>query len=791
MSKTKLMKPAAFPIPAKPKITFFQKSETWLAGKQKMILVLIVSFSVLFRIVYFVQLNSGPCIWQHRYEESDMYFYDQWAKIIERGDWLSNCSFHQYQAGHKWIAEYYFKTHPGEVAELHKQLGKDKSPDALGKLLWSRWDGGKIYHQDPLYIYFVAIVYKIFGEDVRYVFFLQMIIGILSILLIYIITRKYFGNVAAAVSGLMAACCGPLMFYELTLVRESIIVFAGLLLVYLLDRTFHKVSVKNLFILGIVIALCMLLKSTFSLFFFLSILLLFVHFRKDLMQFAGYAAVLLAGALIAYVPLITRNSIVGVPFLSQNCVGAISVIASNDVNYNPEESYALNLKNTIEILVKTNGKTLPSLIESIKTHPDAFSFFNLLFKKFKLVFHWYEFPNNKNFYYYRLHAPVLQFTFINILFIVPLAITGIIIAIIQRKKIWSLYLLMLLHLFLLVFFIVLSRYRIPLEAAMIPFAGFAIAEIIKTIQSNTKYALMMISGIILTAFFVGRPLPSNITLIRGMDFQQPYNFYYKQIIDDDLKRRDAKAGLATMTEFMSFEPDDVKRLNRNSVVLNNYQQILTMVYAAFHGIYANLYSSTGDSEKAKEEGDRAAELQELMTLNDNSGSLESLVNKARLLTNDQKAGSYRNVADAATGEIKLNPNNTDAYHYLNEAYDNLQKPDSCIIVLQQLLKTNAADYYACFQLGTIYGRFKNDFNNAILYLEKAKAVNPKSTEVYLNLGIVYGITKQNDKALEMMKIAATLDPGNKNNLHNLEMLLRETGKIIEADEVKNKMNSIQ
>src|SRR5437868_3879935 len=135
MSKAKHKQPAPVIVPAKVKIIFFQKAEAWLAARQRVILVLIVSISVLFRIAYFVQLNSGPCIWQHRYEESDMYFYDQWAKIIERGDWLSNRSFHQYQQAHRWIAEYYFKTHPAEAAEMQKQLGADKSPEAFGKLL--------------------------------------------------------------------------------------------------------------------------------------------------------------------------------------------------------------------------------------------------------------------------------------------------------------------------------------------------------------------------------------------------------------------------------------------------------------------------------------------------------------------------------------------------------------------------------------------------------------------------------------------------------------------------------
>lgn len=784
MSKQNFKKVASTqPVETNHKISFYDKSEVWLDRKQKLILALIIVVAVLFRIVYFVQLNNGPCIWQHRYQETDMNFYDEWAKIIAHGNWLSDTSFHQYDAAHQWIADYYFKTHPDDAVQMQKQLGTDKSPEALGRLLWERWNGGKIFHQDPLYIYIVAIVYKLFGEDVRFVFVLQMIIGVFSVVLIYLISRKYFGNTAALVSGFLTVFCGPLMFYELVLVRESFIVFAGLFLVFMMDKAFENASAKNFFILGIIIAFCILLKSTFSLFLLLTIGISFFVFRRELKLFLRYTPMLLAGALIIYTPLLIRNSIVGVPLFTQNAIGSISVIASNDVNYNPEESYELNLKNTTEIIDKTGGQTIPSFILSMKTHPDVLSYLTLLTKKLALVFHWYEFPNNKNFYYYRLHSPVLWFTFVSLLIIAPFALAGIVISIIQKKIIWSLYLLLSMHLLLLVVFLVLSRYRIPLEAAMIPFAGFAVAEILKNFQSNIKYALIMVAGIIVVAVFVGRPLPESITFIRGVDYQQPYNFYYQKIIDDDLKRGDITGALNTMTSFMKLEPYDVKKLNVTSS-LNSYERVLAMVYADFHKIYSSLYARAGNEEEAKVEKERADELHLLDIMNDNSGSIETLIARAAAAPADQQQKLYSELVEPLKNEIRLNPNNLASYQTLNDAYLKLNLPDSSIVVLQQLLKVNEKDFYATFQLGTIYGRYKNDMVNAVLFLEKAKTIEPESEDVYLNLGIVYGMLQQDDKAIEMMQMSRKINPKNKNNLQNLELLLRRLGRNAEADEVK-------
>jgi len=44
---------------------------------------------VLIRIAYFVEIVHSPLIAQHRWSQSDMNFFDRWAKAIADGDWLS------------------------------------------------------------------------------------------------------------------------------------------------------------------------------------------------------------------------------------------------------------------------------------------------------------------------------------------------------------------------------------------------------------------------------------------------------------------------------------------------------------------------------------------------------------------------------------------------------------------------------------------------------------------------------------------------------------------------------
>ena len=57
-------------------------TEQFLAGRRGYVLAVIVGVSVLLRVVCFVQLNAGPCVWQHRWQQTDMSFFDAWAQQV-------------------------------------------------------------------------------------------------------------------------------------------------------------------------------------------------------------------------------------------------------------------------------------------------------------------------------------------------------------------------------------------------------------------------------------------------------------------------------------------------------------------------------------------------------------------------------------------------------------------------------------------------------------------------------------------------------------------------------------
>ena len=69
-----------------------------LGARRGIVLTAVLLVAALVRIVGFVELNHGPILEFHRWEETDMSFFDRWAKGIAAGDLLSERTGHPQHA---------------------------------------------------------------------------------------------------------------------------------------------------------------------------------------------------------------------------------------------------------------------------------------------------------------------------------------------------------------------------------------------------------------------------------------------------------------------------------------------------------------------------------------------------------------------------------------------------------------------------------------------------------------------------------------------------------------------
>src|SRR5262249_27058161 len=119
--------------------------EDWLARRRFLIVGAIFLFSVLIRVVYFVQISSGPCLWQNRWNQTDMAFFDEWARTISTGDLLVNRPMIPNHAWHDEVANAFARDFPDRVPEIEARVGRD-GITSFTQAVWRRWLGDKTFY---------------------------------------------------------------------------------------------------------------------------------------------------------------------------------------------------------------------------------------------------------------------------------------------------------------------------------------------------------------------------------------------------------------------------------------------------------------------------------------------------------------------------------------------------------------------------------------------------------------------------------------------------------------------
>lgn len=568
----------------------------------------VVLLSALFRIIYYAQLQAGPCFWQHRWMQSDMNYFDTWGRQIAAGDWLSKSiavPMHHWQLN---VAMEYLDRHLDELSVLQAQAANDPDPyrvRAVARALWTRWNGQGVFYQDPLYPYLLAIVYLILRPDPHWAFFLQMLVGMATNILIFLIARRIWGVGAGFLAGILAVAASPLLYYELILKRESLIVAMSLMLVWLAILTQDRPHRSRWFALGLAWGLALLLKSTFWLLGLgLVAGLAFIQRHKD---HPGKGVIFFsAGLVLALLPLIGRNVAVGAPPLSLASGGTVTFVSHNARDYDARMSGFAEWgsfhvsTHFAQIMDRSQGRFLPALMATLRTHTPG-SYLRQLANKFAAVWHWYEIPNNTNFYFYRLYAPILYLP-ATFALIGPLGVLGLLVGLPHWRKAWPLYTLVVTAVIPLLAFYTSSRLRLPLVAGLIPFGAAAIVRLWSwTRMRRFWHAGLSACLLSLAAIAINRPLPKGMPLLRYADCAVPFEeTYYTPRIQQALLCGDLPRALDEYHQVLDHAPAFIRACGPTRGPVSMAEAGLVNFYAHRYREYAELLGKAGKIQEAKE-----------------------------------------------------------------------------------------------------------------------------------------------------------------------------------------------
>lgn len=189
------------------------------------------------------------------------------------------------------------------------------------------------YVRPPLYAWFLAAVYKIFGPSFDPPRLAQFSLGLLSALLAALMARKWFGNLAGLLAAAALSFYWILPYYEAQLVEPSLVIPLLLLWVALTVRAFSTFKVflfaASGLLLGVIVLSrpnALLLCPAFGVWILASGLLS----KRSFLPVAFCALVFGLGTLASVSPAIIRNFKVSGEFVPVTAVGGQNLYLANN-----------------------------------------------------------------------------------------------------------------------------------------------------------------------------------------------------------------------------------------------------------------------------------------------------------------------------------------------------------------------------------------------------------------------------------------------------------------------------
>ncbi len=410
-----------------------------------------------------------------RSPELDCNTFDVWARRIAAGDLLGRDMYHPW---HWWAKE---------IAPVS---------------VWDSWYGKTTFHQAPLYPYLAALAYAVFGADPDPMRRVQAFLGAVSAALAFLLARRFVPRAPALAAGVLVALSGPIVFYELNLLRENLLVLLNLVFLLATERAARSGSARAHFLAGLFLGASVLTKESQLL--FLPVLLAAPYAHEALRSAARARRAALMGAaslglVAALLPVFARNAVVGAPLLKLSTRGPEVIVAGNaassdGVEWFPERTRGALLEGDARrILNEAEGSLVKTIALTLATHREnPLGFLRLLARKLDAFLNAREVPNNVDFPGFRAALPFLR-VLPDFRWIGPLGLAGVFLALARRRARETSSLLVFLAIATLstVGFFIVGRFRIPYVPEFAVLGAIAVDSLLAFARERRRRALVL------------------------------------------------------------------------------------------------------------------------------------------------------------------------------------------------------------------------------------------------------------------------------------------------------------
>ena len=381
--------------------------------------------------------------------------------------------------------------------DIHAELVFSLLPgDARVYDLWARriaggdWIGKGVFYQAPLYPYLMGAVYFAFGPKPLLIKLVQVVLGSAACVLLADAGRRLFGIWAGAAAGLLLAVYPTAIFFDGLIQKTSLELFLLSVFLVILAKVLDGANPAWWGWLGVVLGCLALTRENSAIFMVVVAGWLTVEgLRQGLRWWAWRSGLLLLGALLMLLPVGARNLVAGGEFhFSTSQFGPNLYIGNNPKatgSYVPLRGGHGNAVNeqqdAFELAEKAAGRRLTPREVSRYWANRSFGYIlsqpghwiRLMSVKGAMLLNRVELMDTDDQYTYASYSPTLRSLtmLFNFGVLLPLAAVGLCLAWPLRSAIWVLIALALSYAASVSLFYVVARYRLPLVAFLVIFAG--------------------------------------------------------------------------------------------------------------------------------------------------------------------------------------------------------------------------------------------------------------------------------------------------------------------------------
>ena len=618
----------------------------------------------------------------------------------------------------------------------------------------------KPFYQAPLYSYFLALVYRIFGHDYLVPRLLQSAIGAINCVMVALIGKRLFGGREGLLAGCIAALYGPLIHFEGELLRPVLIIFFGLstilcILSWSEDRPIWAA------IAGLLMGLSAITRENILIVLPVIVIYLWISSKKS----RRHAPVLfIALTIIPIIPVTVNNYKKSGDLVPVSTQGGMNFYIGNSAHsdrltglqpgiewekmaFSPREELGPDPKPS-----EFQSWFIKKALKDISQSPAGW--IGKLVKKLYLVFYGEELTPNSNLDLYRERSFLLRILiskcgplFIPFGLLFPFFVLGIGAKGAHRDK-WLLIGFIIAYSLSLMLFHVRARYRVPIVPLMIPFAAAGILYLIKQIKiqdvKKTAHCLFVL------AFFtvlVNAPLV-DVSFAKRF----PKNYFiglalYKKG-QDELALEEFEKGLEKDPHFPELRRVYGHTLIRRGRLEEGLEQItmarnLAPDYAPIRKDLGKLYQEKAEKLKAR--------------INTRSNDNSAIIDEAELLE------EIRQLQEIAMSEYeaaeKYDPYDESIKYELALLYDQAGYPDK----FKKKLKEYAAQHMKGnpdYAIGLVLDQLGR-LDAAAVHYNAALRKTSNKADIHNKLGVVYfkkaAYEKAKDHFVESLRIESEND----------------------------------